>query len=108
MLYQEKAHSIPRLVVVVAALWSRQSPGERSRDGSTPLMSAASSGLEANVVVVQQLLDAKASPSVKNKAGQTALHCACQAVDDRCAMLLLKLGSRADQGSHCDGTAHSA
>lgn len=74
----------------------KQSPNQRSADGSTPLMSASSNGLEANVVVVQQLLDAHASANAKNKAGQTALHFACEAGDDRCALLLLKLGARPD------------
>jgi hypothetical protein len=72
----------------------RQSPMQRSTDRSTPLMSAASSGKESNTVVVQQLLDARANASAKNNKGQTALHLACEAADDRCATLLLKLGSR--------------
>lgn len=66
--------------------------GETAKDGSTPLMSVAGCSLPTNVVVAQQLLDAKASANSVSQAGRTALHEACLAKDDRCAQLLLKLG----------------
>merc|ERR1712216_312298 len=53
--YAAKA-ALPQLVGWLVGK-QKQTPGERATDGSTPLMSTASSHVEANVVVVQQLLD---------------------------------------------------
>jgi len=67
-------------------------PGGRAADGSTPLAAAAGSGLSNASLVVQRLLDAKASANQADREGNTPLHAACEAGDDQCVQLLLGPG----------------
>jgi len=81
-------------------------PGERAVDASTPLAAAVSSGRSAAVVTAQQLLEARASARVKDKAGRTPLHRACEVGDDRCVQLLLSVGKA--QVDALDGEGRTA